>query len=154
MTTLEEDAEKFAEFILRNYPDAKQWNDPVQRAAWYIGHGFVAVVCDDDKEIVALCAARPVDRPGIGVLPFYFNEGGKCMHVDLWCDVSGDDRARQVLKLFFQYRFPQCTTISMFRHFEGKLNTYDIERFWKSFEKIKYAKRKKKEKRDEPVTAT
>ena len=144
-TTLQQDAEKFADFIVNNYPDAKEWHDPVAKAAWYISLAFVAVVLGDDGEIVALCAARPVDRPGIGVLPYYYNEHGRDMHVDLWCDVSGDDRARQVLKLFFQMRFPQCTTISMFRHFEGKLNTYDIKCFWRSFEKIRHVKRKRKQ---------
>ena len=101
-TTLQQDAEKFADFIVNNYPDAKEWHDPVAKAAWYISLAFVAVVLGDDGEIVALCAARPVDRPGIGVLPYYYNEHGRDMHVALWCDVSGDDRARQVLKLFFQ----------------------------------------------------
>ena len=25
-------------------PDAKEWNEPVKKAAWYISHGFVAAV--------------------------------------------------------------------------------------------------------------
>jgi hypothetical protein len=144
MTTLREDAERFAQFIVNNYPDAKEWHDPVAKAGWYIAHVFVASVLGDDGEIVALCAARPVDRPGIGVLPYYFNEKGRDLHVDLWCDVSQDDRARQVLKLFFQMRFPQCTTITMFRHYEEHLRTYSIQKFWRSFEKIRYVKRKRK----------
>jgi hypothetical protein len=143
-TTLREDAEKFAQFIVENYPDAKQWHEPVQKAAWYIAHAFVASVLGDEGEIVALCAARPVDRPGIGVLPYYYNDAGRDLHVDLWCDVSEDDRARQVLKLFFQWRFPQCTTITMFRHFEEHLRTYPIKKFWRSFEKIRHVKRKRK----------
>ena len=141
-----EDAEKFAEFILENYPDAKDWNEPIKRAAWYISQGFVAVVNDDDGEIVALCAARPVDRPGIGVLPFYFNEHGRNMHVDLWCDISGDKGQRTFGIVLSGLRFPQCTTISMFRHFESKMNTYEIQKFWRSFDKIR---RKKKEKKHE-----
>ena len=72
------------------------------------------------------------------------------MHVDLWCDVSGDDRALTGIKIVLSgLRFPQCTTIAMFRHFEGKLNTYDIQKFWRSFEKIKRVKRRKKEKQHE-----
>ena len=77
-----------ADFIVNNYPDAKQWHDPVAKAAWYISHAFVAVVLGDEGEIVALVAARPVERPGLGVLPYYFNEGGRVMHVDLWVDIS------------------------------------------------------------------
>ena len=96
-TTLRQDAEKFAEFIVNNYPDAKEWHDPVAKAAWYISLAFVAVVLGDDGEIMALLAARPVERPGLGVLPYYFNEAGTCLHVDLWIDISGDDRARLVL---------------------------------------------------------
>ena len=150
-TTLQEDAEKFAAFILANYPDAKEWIDPVAKAAWYISHLFVAVVCDDEGAVVALLAARPVERPGIGVLPYYFNENGTCLHVDLWVDVSGDDRARMALKAFTLIRFPKCKTIAMFRHFEESIRVYSLNKFWKSFEKIKKVKRKKKEKQHEVV---
>lgn len=153
-TTLREDAEKFAAFIVENYPDAKEWHDPVRQAAWYISYGFVAAVNNESNEIVALLAARPVERPGLGVLPFYFNEGGTCLHVDLWCDVSGDDRARLRLKEFAQLRWPQCTTIAMFRHYEGNLRIYTLSKFWRSFEKIKRVKRKKKEQRHETVETT
>jgi hypothetical protein len=146
-TTLQDDAEKFATFILANYPDSKEWLDPVEKAAWYISHGFVAVVCCECGEIKALVAARPVDRPGIGVLPYYFNENGRCMHVDLLLDVSDDKRAMNALELFFRMRFPQCTTIAMFRHFEEHIRTYEIEKFWRSFHKLK--RRKKKEKQHE-----
>jgi len=146
-TTLQEDAEKFAQFILANYPDSKQWTDPVEKAAWYISHAFVASVIRDDGEIVALVAARPVDRPGIGVLPYYFNENGKDMHVDLLLDISSDKQAMNVLEVFFRLRFPQCTTISMFRHFEESIRVYDIHKFWQSFHKLK--RRKKKEKQHE-----
>ncbi len=152
-TTLQEDAEKFAAFIVANYPDAKDWTDPVRQAAWYIGHGFVAVVCNDDGEIVALVAARPVDRPGIGVLPAYFNENGTCMHCDLLIDISHDTRALIVLKMFCQLRFPKCTTISMFRHFEEHIRVYSLDKFWHSFAKIKKVRRKKKEKQHEPAAA-
>jgi hypothetical protein len=143
-TTLQEDAEKFAAFIIENYPDAKQWIDPVEKAAWYISHCFAASVCCEAGHMVALLAARPVERPGLGVLPYYFNEGGQCLHVDLWIDVSGDDRARLALKAFALVRWPQCTTIAMFRHFEESIRVYDIECFWRSFEKIKKVKRKRK----------
>jgi hypothetical protein len=46
-TTLEKDAEKFAEFIIKNYPDAKEWQEPVAQAAWYINFGLIAAVLDD-----------------------------------------------------------------------------------------------------------
>ena len=144
--TLQLDAERFAEFVLKNFPEAKEWNDPVRQAGWYISYGFVAACCGHDGEIVALLAARPVERPGLGVLPYYFNERGKCLHVDLWIDVSEDDRARLALKEFSLARFPGCTTIAMFRHYETNLRVYTLERFWKQFEKIKRLKRKKRKK--------
>ena len=43
-TTLMEDAQRYAEFIVNNYPAAKEWDDPVMKAAWYISHGFAAAV--------------------------------------------------------------------------------------------------------------
>jgi hypothetical protein len=144
-TTLQEDAQKYAQFILENYPDAKQWHEPVMKAAWYISHGFAAAVTGYDGEIVALLAARSVERPGLGVLPYYYNEHGKCLHVDLWCDVSGDDRARLALKAFALLRWPQCKTITMFRHFEESIRVYTLSKFWKSFEKIRKIKRKRKQ---------
>ena len=116
------------------------------KAAWYISHALAATVVDEEGAIVALLAARPVDRPGIGVIPYYFNKGGGCMHIDIWLDVSEDDRARMVLCSWCRMRFPQCTTIAMFRHFEEKLRVYSLSRFWRSLEKIKYVPRKKKEK--------
>jgi hypothetical protein len=142
-TTLQEDAQKYAQFILENYPDAKQWHEPVMKAAWYISHGFAATVTGYDGEIVALLAARSVERPGLGVLPYYYNENGTCLHVDLWCDVSGDDRARLALKAFALLRWPQVKTIAMFRHFEESIRVYTLSKFWKSFEKIKRVRRKK-----------
>lgn len=142
-TTLREDAEKFAAFIVANYPDAKEWTHPVEQAAWYINYGFIAAVLDDDREIVAILAARPVERPGLGVLPYYFNENGTCMHVDLLVDISPGKRALDVLKAFCQVRWPQCKTIAMFRHYETNLRCYTLSKFWKSFELIKRVKRKK-----------
>lgn len=154
MTTLEQDAERFAAFIVANYPEAKEWTEPVEKAAWYISHGFIAVVCNEKGDIVALVAARPVERPGIGVLPFYFNEYGHCLHCDMLIDTSDDTRALRILELFCQLRFPRCTTLAMFRHYETNLRVYDIQKFWKRFEKIKkIRKREKKEQQHEPAEA-
>jgi hypothetical protein len=154
MTTLEEDAQRFAAFIVANYPDAKEWADPVGKAAWYINYGFIAAVYNEEGDIVALVAVRPVERPGIGVLPYYFNENGRCLHCDLLIDTSDDTRALMVLKLFCQLRFPQCTTVAMFRHYETNIRVYSLDKFWPSFEKIKkIRKRKKKEQQHESATA-
>jgi hypothetical protein len=144
-TTLREDAEKFAQFIVANYPDAKEWTDPVRQAAWYISYGFVASVINDDGEIVALLAARPVERPGLGVLPYYFNEHGTNLHVDMLIDISTDKKAMSVLEAFAKLRWPQCTTIAMFRHYEEHLCTYSLKKFWPRFHKLKRIQKKKNE---------
>jgi hypothetical protein len=146
-TTLQEDAERYAEFILEHVPQAKTWKDPVRQAAWYISYGFAAAVCDADTgKIVSLVTARPVERPGIGAIPYYFNENGKCLHVDLLLDISPDKRSLMVVKKFLQWRFPQCTTIACFRHFEEKIHVYRLPDFWKSYDKIRRVERRKKQK--------
>jgi hypothetical protein len=61
-------------------------------------------------------------------------------------DISPDDNARKMLNAFTLLRWPQVTTIAMFRHYETNLRVYTLAKFWKSFEKIKRVKRKKKEK--------
>jgi hypothetical protein len=140
---LRRDAMRFAEFVAKNYKDANQWPDLLGMMAWYIGHGFAAVVVDESGEIVALGSGRPVDRPGMGCLPYYFNAGGTCLHIDLLIDKSEDERACLALRGICQALFPQCKTVTMFRHYEGKLHVYPIAKFWRSFEKIRGAKRMK-----------
>ena len=144
-TTLERDAERHAEFVVKHVPQAKAWHDPVRQAAWYISHGFAMAVADiDTREIVSLVTARPVERPGIGTIPFYFNEGGTNLHVDLLLDIAPDNRSLMAVKLFLQMRFPQCTTIAYFRHFEEKLHVSHLPQFWKYYDRIKRTKRRKK----------
>jgi hypothetical protein len=150
-TTLQKDAQRFAEFIKAHYPEAQTWKDPIGYCAWYISHFFIAAVCNaDTNEIVAIGAARPVDRPGMGVLPCYYNEKGTCLHVDLLIDVSPDSRAIMGFREICRVRFPQCETVAMFRHFETNIRVYPINKFWKSLEKIK---RQKKEKQHELAQA-
>ena len=151
--TLRRDAENFAAFIVENYPDAKDWIDPVEKAAWYISHGFVAAVCDDKGEIVAYaCRATcgPSRDRGAAVL-FQRARNVICTWI-CGVDVSGDDRARLSLKdvclscAFRNAQRSRCSGIS-----RSDLRIYDIQKFWKSFEKIKRVKRKKKEKQHELV---
>jgi hypothetical protein len=141
---------RHAEFVVKHVPEAKAWQEPVAQAAWYIGHGFAMAVHDADTgEIVSLVTARPVERPGIGTIPYYFNEGGKSLHVDLLLDIAPDNRSLIAVKLFLQLRFPQCTTVAYFRHFEEKLHVYRLPEFWDHYDKIKRIKgRKKKDKRE------
>jgi hypothetical protein len=149
---LREDAEQFAQFIQKHYPEAQSWKDPIGYCAWYISHFFIAAVCDEDtKEIIAIGAARPVDRPGMGVLPCYFNEKGTCLHIDLLVDVSPNLNPIIAFREMCKMRFPQCKTVAMFRHYESNIRVYPIDKFWRSLEKIKKTK-VKKEYQNEPAS--
>ena len=141
---LQRDAEKTAEFITSHYPTALKWNDPIGYCAWYISHGFIAVVSDDEGRILAVGAARPVDRPGMGVLPAYFNQHGTNLHIDLLVDVTNDLRAIRAFRDMCKMRFPQCKTVAMFRHFETAIHVYEIDKFWRSLEKMRRITMKEK----------
>ena len=58
-----------------------------------------------------------------------------------------DNRAIIALKEIAKVRFPKCTTVSMFRHFESQMAVYPAKKFWRNLEKIK-----KKEKQHELVS--
>ena len=144
---LKQDSERFAKFVTENYPRARDWEDPVGWCAWNIAHGFIAVVCDGESNdnIVAMCVIRPVDRPGFGVLPFYFNEYGRCLHIDLLVDVTSDPKSIMVLRNFFMFRFGERETVTMFRHHEESIHVYPWRRYWNNLVRIKKRKRDKNE---------
>ena len=151
-TTLKQDAERYAAFFADNVPQAKAWVDPVGQAAWYISHGFACAVHDADTgEIVSLVTARPVERPGLGIIPYYFNEGGTTLHVDMFLDTTPDSRSLQVIKLFLQMRFQQCTVVEYFRHFEEKLHVHKLPEFWDHYDKIKRIKDRRKVKERDAI---
>jgi hypothetical protein len=151
------DAERFSAFMTKHYPPAREWEDPVGYCAWYISKGYTAVVVDEDGEkIVAMCAMRPVDRPGFGVLPFYFNEEGKSLHIDLLIDTLADERAIMAFRQLFWMRFGKRKTVAMFRGPEESIHVYDYAKFWRHLTKMKRARIKKKENRNgiESITTT
>lgn len=151
---LHQDAERFAEFLVEHYVPAREWCDPVGYCAWYIANGFIAVVIDDDKKIVAICAIRPVDRPGLGVLPYYFNEDGSCLHIDLLVDCTDDLRAIKVFRLFFGMRFGSRETVTMFRHTEEAMRVYSYGAFWDKLSSVKKRQMKKDSKQYGSTTTT
>jgi hypothetical protein len=141
-----EDAERFSAFMLKHYPPAREWVDPVGYCAWYISKGYTAVVVDEDGEkIVAMCAVRPVDRPGFGVLPFYSHENGPCLHIDLLIDTLADDRAIMAFRNLFWMRFGKRKTVTLFRGTEESIHVYDYAKFWRHLTKMKRGRIKKKE---------
>jgi hypothetical protein len=143
---LKSDAEQFAAFLVEHYEPARTWCDPVGYCAWNISKGYIAVVVDDENgngEIVAMCAMRPVDRPGFGVLPFYSNDKGKCLHIDLLVDISDDLRAITAFRCLFWYRFGPRETITLFRGNEQSIHCYPYNKFWHAIARIKKVERKK-----------
>jgi hypothetical protein len=152
--TLKHDAEKFAQFLTAQYPPAREWCDPVGYCAWNISKGYIAAAVAESGEIVGICAMRPVERPGLGVLPFYSNENGTCLHVDLLVDISGDLRAITAFRKLFGIRFGPRKTVTMFRHTETALKVYPYHKFWANISRIKKVKMKKESKQYGSTTTT
>lgn len=134
-----------ADFVVEHYPPARTWEDPVQYCAWFVNRKFLATVRDPDTdEILAVGAARPIERPGLGILPGYYNEGGKCLHIDLLIDITDSKMGIFVLRELCRLRFPQCTVVCMFRH-EGKhMRVYPLEKLFRRGERL-WQKGKKQE---------
>jgi hypothetical protein len=105
----------------------------------------MAAVVDEDEKVVALGVARPVDRPGFGVLPFYANEGGRSLHIDLLVDISDTTESIFVMRDLIFARFGPRETVAMFRHGESDtaLKVYRWDRYWQNISRIKRVKMKK-----------
>ncbi len=146
------DAQKFCEFLVENYAPARDWEDPFGYCCWNMAHGFMAAVVGEDGNVVALGVARPVDRPGFGCLPYYFNENGRSLHIDLLLDISDDTRAIFALRDITMRRFGPRDTVAMFRHGDENIRVYPYYRFWENVARLKRA-RMKKEKKHESATA-
>ena len=136
----EDDSMKFCEFMVEHYEPAKDWVDPLGYCRWHMSHGFMAAVVGEDGNIVALGCARPVDRAGFGVLPFYWNEDGSCMHIDLIADASDDERAVLALRDVFIRRFGPRETVTLFRGNESAIHIYQYNRFWRHTARFKKRK--------------
>ena len=153
-TKLYQDAGKFCQFMLEHYEPARSWVDPFGYCIWNMSHGFMAAVVDEDDKVVALGVARPVDRPGFGVLPFYANEQGRNLHIDLLVDIGDSTESIFAMRDLIFARFGPRETVAMFRHGESDtaLKVYEWRRFWNNVARIKRAKLKK-EKEYEPANS-
>ncbi len=138
------DVQKFSAFISENYPPSHNWEDIEGYCRWYIGMGYIITLVKDEK-LVALCAIRPVERPGMGCLPFYANEQGSCLHIDLFINKTDSKTASQLLAYAFRARFGQREWVSLFRRHEEKLHVYSYQKFCKSLGKFGAFKRETQE---------
>lgn len=155
--TLDRDAEKFCAFLKEHYVPAKSWVDPLGYCLWNMSHGFMASVIGEDDKVIAMGVARPVDRPGFGCLPFYFNANGKNLHMDLLVDISDDTKAILALRAFTMQRFGPRETVAMFRHSDENIRIYPYDKFWKNLLRLKRAQMKKEKKygtEREPASST
>jgi hypothetical protein len=104
-----------AEFIKRNHPQAKEWDDVISYCAWYIDHGFMAVMHSEDGTIGALACGRPVNDPQDGNIPYKYCEDGSCIYIDF---MAIKDHAPWVLHGFgviLAHRFGERNTIAYTR---------------------------------------
>jgi hypothetical protein len=135
------DIARFSEFIRANYKPSRAWADIEGYVAWYIGNGYIIAINDEKNEVAAICAIRPVERPGLGVLPFYHNEHGACLHIDLLIDKTGSSLALFLFQQVFFARFGPREWVTMFRHHEEKLHVYPYHKFWKAWGRFRKSKR-------------
>jgi hypothetical protein len=145
--------QRLAQFILDNYPPAQKWTDVEGYCEWYVGKGYVITVIDDDDKIAAMCAIRPVERPGLGCLPFYCNEYGACLHIDLLIDKTTHPLFACLLAHAFEMRFGRREWITLFRKHEEKMHVYRYDKFWKSLSRFKRAQKVEERKHESTIPA-
>jgi len=75
-------AQQAARFIVRHHAQACEWPNVVEWCAWYISNSLMAALHDENGEIVALIAGRPVNDPLDGNIPYKHDKGGKCIFID------------------------------------------------------------------------
>jgi hypothetical protein len=134
--TLEFDAFRVADFILRNYEPARKWADPVGYCAWYVSQGFLAMVCNDEGEIVAVVSMRPVMNPGDGAVPYRFDPEGTCIFIDLLI-VKNSPLSMAGLAYVFKARFGEREKVAYFRRSEERLRIHDYSVFFKNVTRMK-----------------
>ena len=149
------DAKRFCKFLLEHYEPARTWVDPLGYCCWNMSHGFMAAVMGEDGNIVALGVARPVDRPGFGTLPFYANEQGRNLHIDLLVDIGDGTESIFAMRDLIFARFGPRDTVAMFRHGESDtaLKVYPWDKYWRNVARIRRAKRKKEKEYVPTITA-
>ncbi len=111
-----------AKFMIRHYPQAKDWIDPIGYCAWYISNGFMAFLRKDDGTIVAMAAARPVTCADDGQIPFKHAHDGQCIFIDFLAIEGEQAVALPGFAFLLQNRFGERREIAFTRQ---SVHSYD-----------------------------
>jgi len=120
-------------FVQKHHPQAREWPNIIEWCAWYISNGFMTSLRDDDGKILALAAARPVNCPEDGNIPYKHAHDGKCIFIDF---LAIEDHENQMvypaLGLAMQERFGRRELVAYQRVFK-----HDYESFLRNVSRIK-----------------
>lgn len=123
-------------FINQHYPPSHNWKDSFGYCAWYIAHGYMALVIDRENRIVGLCTARPVMQPGEGAWPYCHDPEGSCIFIDLLLVPKNFDVIVQGLRLTLQERFGHRDKVAYFRGTEKKMRIHSYDIFQKNVARV------------------
>lgn len=130
------DACRVANFIQKHYPPAQNWDDPVGWAGFFLGRGFTGIILDENHEIAALAAARPVEKPEDGSVAYLYDETGDCLFVDLIVIPKPIPGAFLAFTIMAERRFPGKNRVAYFRKTESNLKVRDFDGFLETIRKI------------------
>ena len=123
---------KASEFIKKHYPSAREWDDPVGWCAWYVSNGFMVALHEPETgKILALVAARPVNSPEDGNIPYKHVENGSCIFIDLLLIEEGDPLIIPAFAMECRQRFGDRKQVAWTR-----VATHDYENFLRNAGRI------------------
>jgi len=90
-------ARQAALFIQKHHPQAKEWDNIIEWCVWYISNSFMGALRNEEGKICALIAARPVNDPDDGNIPYKHASDGQCIYIDF---LAIEDREPRVYAAF------------------------------------------------------
>ena len=137
--TLRAESVKVASFFLDNYAPAEQWEDPLGYSAWYISHGYLAMVLKEDGEILGVATARPVSDPSHGACAYAHDDRGSCIFVDCLVKKKGYNFSLAMLgfSMLLRQRFGPRETVAYFRRNEERMRVHDWRTFIRNLDRSK-----------------
>jgi hypothetical protein len=131
-TDLLVESHKAAAFVERHWPQSLEWPDVIGWAAWYISNGFMAALHRADGTIAALAAARPVNDPDDGYIPYKHIKSGEFIFVDFLAIEDHAPLALTAFAMLLNDRFGERKKIVYLRTHE-----YDYQNFVRNLGRIK-----------------